>query len=499
METKQTPILSDEDRAKLADQISKDILEAKKRGEDPNLDSMIKEKIDLEYKAASQRFNEAAAERAASERTAGMFDLEESYQKAIQEGENNLENPFSFKGKMVSTERELKVYNSDKDVDLIRQAQELNDQLYILGTVLADKHKCTYAQAIVQSKFFARVRERYQKDADLQKALNTGTTAQGLELIPTGMSGRIIERINLRLGIASLFEQVPMPTNPYKLPVDTGDASAYLITEVTTDTPTLASNAIKATTPATGNFSFDAVGIGNRVRMSYDITEDAILNLTDYISRKIVEGQDIGVENAIINGDTTATHMDSDTTAATDPRKAWKGLRYYGINANAGGVDFGNADPSLSLLGSIMLEAGQYSAFPQQCVWIPSPKTYTKMRIADIGVQTVKDYGPQAVVLTGELGQWNGAPIIPSNYQRENLNASGVYDGATTDRGAILYVFRPGFMMGVRRGVLLESARDIENQQSIIVASRRLHFKSPWDPTSASYPFSTIGYNVKTV
>jgi len=49
-------------------------------------------------------------------------------------------------------------------------------------------------------------------------------------------------------------------------------------------------------------------------------------------------------------------------------------------------------------------------------------------------VRTVDKYGQFATVLNGELGKIDGIPVIVSEKIRENLNASGVYDGTTTTK-----------------------------------------------------------------
>jgi hypothetical protein len=68
--------------------------------------------------------------------------------------------------------------------------------------------------------------------------------------------------------------------------------------------------------------------------------------------------------------------------------------------------------------------------------WIASIASYYKM-LGLTEVLTLQNYGPQATVLQGELGKFDSIPIIVSEYQRQDLNASGVYDGVTKTKTAL--------------------------------------------------------------
>jgi hypothetical protein len=80
--------------------------------------------------------------------------------------------------------------------------------------------------------------------------------------------------------------------------------------------------------------------------------------------------------------------------------------------------------------------------------------------------------------------------VIVSDYVREDLNASGVYDGATTNRTLALTVNRRAFVVGQRRGItvatngyLLRDTTVVEEphaeaDQRIIKATMRLAFAS---------------------
>ena len=163
----------------------------------------------------------------------------------------------------------------------------------------------------------------------LRKAMDTATSEEGLEWIPTGFSSELIRKVKLALKVAALSRRIVMPTNPFKLPIDGADAVAYLTAESTSDTATK----ITASTPGTNNVTFDAVKLACRVLVSTELEEDSVVAILPLLRDKIVQALAEAQENATINGDTDGTHMDSDVTAATDVRKAWDGYRKLALGS----------------------------------------------------------------------------------------------------------------------------------------------------------------------
>jgi len=54
---------------------------------------------------------------------------------------------------------------------------------------------------------------------------------------------------------------------------------------------------------------------------------------------------------------------------------------------------------------------------------------------------------------------------------REDLNASGHYDGLTKTKTALFLVNRRAFVLGDRRRITLETQKNISNQQVTLVAN----------------------------
>ena len=70
-------------------------------------------------------------------------------------------------------------------------------------------------------------------------------------------------------------------------------------------------------------------------------------------------------------------------------------------------------------------------------------------------------YGPSATILSGQLASVMGMPIIPSRFVTADLNASGVYDNVTKTQTGFLIFNRNSYIQYLRRGILVESDKNI--------------------------------------
>lgn len=345
--------------------------------------------------------------------------------------------------------------------------QRWNDDVYLLSSILK-QHPSTL-----------RIWEKFAPAfSELRKAMDAATAAEGLEWIPTDFSMDLIDRVRLARKIAALFPEIRMPTDPYKLPGVKTDARAYLVSEQTADGPHSTST-FTASTPATRNVTLDAVKLGARIDFSTELVEDSIIPVLDFVKNQLAIALAEALEDALINGDTTSPHMDADVTASADARKAWKGLRKLAQDANQVSL----STFSLANLRAMRAKMGKYGTDPSKLVYICSAKGYIKFLGVD-EVITMEKYGPNATVLTGELGKIDGVSIIVSELVRDDLNAVGVNDATTNSKGEVLLAYVPGFIMGEKRKVTVKSFEDVQNDKTAIVASWRGDFKSLYDETT---------------
>jgi len=341
--------------------------------------------------------------------------------------------------------------------------QKRADDLFIVSKVLGIDPR--------QSKLYKDFQEPV---SELRKAMTTATTGGGAEWIPTGFSADLIGKVEMALKVAALHPRVKMPTDPFKVPALTGFSTAKLGGTEGSASPT-------ASALTTSNVVLNAVKLITYVGLSYELEEDSIIAVLPLIKDDIVKALARAQDNAAINGDTSASHMDSDVTDAEDVRKAWNGYRDLVISAAK--VDCAGAI-SDTKLRAVRKAMGKYGVDQNELAWVVGISGYNQM-LGLSEVITVDKYGPNATVLTGELAKFDGIPVVVSEYVREDLNATGVYDDTTKTKTIVLLVRKDGFFFGDRRDVLIETDRNIKVQTTDLVASQRVAFMPRLPSTDA--------------
>ncbi len=319
------------------------------------------------------------------------------------------------------------------------------------------------------------------------RAMDTQTAGEGQEFVPTAFSPELIRRVALQRKVAALFRNIQMPTPTYTLPVEGGDPTAYFVPENTADTGQVA---VPPSNAGSALVTFTAKKISALVRLSDELDQDSIVPAIPYIQEKLLVGIAKGEELAFINGDTAATHMDANVTASTDVRKSVNGLRKKGL-ANAAKVDM--ATFNTGNLRAIREGLGVYGVDPADLVWITSTRGLYKM-MGNADVLTNDKFGPNATLLTGQLGNFDGIPIVVSEAVPTNLAATGVNTATgPNDRTVIILAHRSAFLRGDRLQVTLEQDRDITFGQTTLVSRERIDFQGAYAATETPV---NIGFNV---
>ncbi len=408
--------------------------------------------------------------------------------EVIRRGEFAIEPDNSFKGRYsmrellyMPTQRTPEQiinnqYPNDDFHAAITQLQEWNDRIYILSVALKVPPQSLRSYTIFQDIF---------NQSPLKRALDTQTASEGLEFIPTGFSSRLTERYLLELKLATLFDVIEMPTSPFKSPYGKSGATGYYVSEAIADSSTK----IKASTAGTGNVTFTARGFATRGLVSEEATEDSIVPMIPFMERDYSLAIAEAVETAIFNGDrTTSGHMDT-ISDVEDARYAFDGLRYKTQSGEK--VSFSDGNPTHALMNDIRQQMGKFAADPTKMAYIMSINAQLKLQ-EDGDVKTMEKFGALATVLRGELGKLDNIPIIVSEKSLDTYDSTGV--GTSGDRGVIQAVFRPGFAVGQRKGMVLKWKEDIETGQMILVIRLRADFQSLYDHTANAVVAQ--GYNV---
>ena len=376
------------------------------------------------------------------------------------------------------------IHKSDawKTDDRVRRLMDYNDIIYLTSKMLGVPPEAT--------KLY---QQRRDEISELGKALNAGTATEGSDWVPTDLSAQVIDLIALKQVVANLFQEIPMPTNPFQIPRKTGRSTAYYVNEATTDNP----NLFRASQMTTGVMTLTAQKFAVRVNVSDELTEDAVVAMLPLIREDIAQAISRAWEQALVDGDNAATHQDSDVTSVDDTRKAFDGLRLL-TNASAkldvdeDGVGTLDIEDFRTVRGLMVNAAGDavYAANPSELAWLTSVKGSLHIMNKLKDYVTTLDKFPEPTIVKGTIAKFDGIDLFTPEQYRTNLNAAGVYDGSTTDQTSILCVYKPGFVIGTRRALKIESDRVIGADQNIMVATTRRDFQARY--TTSDYAVSQL-------
>lgn len=350
----------------------------------------------------------------------------------------------------------------------IEALQDRADELQILSAVMGEPGRPADPRGL---DFYGR-----EYVPALQAALDSTTAAEGDEWVPTVLSNRLIGRINLPLKVAALFELIPMTSQPFELPaVGVSRVRTGIHTEQTADS---GQTKFKAITPGTRKVTLTAFTFAGRMLVSKVAEEDAIVAMLPWMQSELLDFMAADIEDAIINGDTTATHFDTGVTDADDVRRYWNGLRDIAINGQTG-TDVSGGDTKLAVanLRANRKLMGKYGADPSKLAHIVSVRGGIDL-LDDASVVTIDKFGPQATIMAGQLGSVDGSPVIASEYVSDFQNASGVFDNSTTTQTSAITVHRGGFIRGQRRDMTVQTLHELyaEADQDALIASLRQAF-----------------------
>ena len=314
--------------------------------------------------------------------------------------------------------------------------------------------------------------------AAARKALTSTGSTSGDEWVPTFASAELWRDTHLATQIASLIRRVDMPTNPYDLPTQTADATfRYASSENT---------AVTASNFTTNKATLTAVKIQAEVDFSGEVTEDSIVPIAAAIRADLVRRGAQTIDDLIVHGDTETAgtgNVNSDNGAPTAGSfyLALNGLRKFAVVTNSGQTSNVAGALASSSFNTIRALLGKYGARASDLAIVTGTSTYLAMNtIAE--VITPDKYGANATVLTGELARYFNIPVFLSESIAgatwDKVEADGKSNTTAGTLGWLVLFNRNHWIAGFRRGFQIESYRDIQKDQNILVASFRMGLTS---------------------
>jgi len=324
--------------------------------------------------------------------------------------------------------------------------------------------------------------------AGILKAFNVTDFASW---IPETHGRFYFEEYEIASVIPDLFDQMPMDSATMEIK----GALGYLFGLLETDVATFGAQSNTAA-------EYIVTSRNNVVHtnISEDLNQDSAPAIIDKLRKEVVAGIQRSEERAIINGDTTGTHMDADVTAATDFRKAFKGLRKLALENSANGsvVDHGGDSPSKLLFENMFNAMGRFTDDVSDLHWV-LPVTVANAVITGAIPElfTAFAFGGPASNRTGVMPPIFGVEGSKSQWSREDLHATGVYTIAAQTTCAPLLVKKSRFSRFLRAPVRVWAAPSLPSSDLMLMTAKKRH-SFAGVPQTADEVSVVVAINVET-
>ena len=333
-------------------------------------------------------------------------------------------------------------------------------------------------------------------EESVAKAMDSVTAGAGDELVPQEEARQLWADVNAETAVASLFETVTMPTNPFDVPLQLGDVNWY---------PGAASAAPASTDLKTAKQTLTAYELVGMVPWAYELDEDAVVAMMTEVRSTLIRNAAQVLDDVLINADASTTgnvNYDGGTLAASTEGSAhylvgFDGLVHQPLVDNTAMANNFNAAPSADMFNKLRRMMGKYGLRPSELAFITDVATYIGLQTLD-AFQTLDKLGPRATLLTGQLGAVEGVPVIVSE-QLQTADADGkvTSGGNSAPAGRLLLVNRTQWRKGFKRELLIETDRDVRKRQNVMVVSMRVAFAERTGSRSAA-KHTALHYNVKS-
>ena len=309
----------------------------------------------------------------------------------------------------------------------------------------------------------------------VQKAMDSTTAGAGDELVSQEEARQLWADVNVETAVASLFETVTMPTNPFDIPLQLGDVNWY---------PGTANLATTSTDLATAKQTLTAHELVGMVPWAYELDEDAVIAMMAEVRATLLRNAAQVLDDVVLNADTSTTgnlNHDGATLSTSTAGKAqylvgFDGLMHQPLVDNTALRNNHNAAVSADMFNEIRRKLGKYGLRPSEMAFVTDVNTFIAAQSIE-QFQTVDKLGPHATLLTGQLGSVEGIPVIVSEQMAlADTDGKVTAAGNATDTGRLLVVNRTQWRKGFKRELVVETERDIQKRQNVMVVSMRVAF-----------------------
>jgi len=319
----------------------------------------------------------------------------------------------------------------------------------------------------------------------INKAFND-QAGSGSEFIPDEFVSDLYQSFQQRGNIRALLQTVEVDRQTILIPRMDRGSRPYIKSQIVSNDPAL----YQASDIASAQKTINIVGLASRIIVDDAAAEDAAFAMTSLLSSTLSQDIEDAYEDACINGHTAGTQDDlanwnirerwGSTPAlgtSADHRRLFDGMRRLALDTKNSKVDVGGTAASFNDIISGLGQMGEYGVADKVIIVSPEVMVSSIMNMSE--TKTLDVFGPQASVLQGQIASVLGMPIIMSRFLSSDLNAAGKYDNVTKTRSGMLIFARDSYYQYLRRGITVESQKDVRNGGIEIVATLRSTMTSP--------------------
>lgn len=427
-------------------------------------------------------------------------------------------------GSVIEKQSEEKIKHNDEEHNDSRLAEELAElkgqmkayreqiQSYTDSKMVYQENtrrNTQFSQKDLSNAYFvAKALRRNPTDTKMGMRMKDVVAGNSVDAFENAFSTNVYEEMRQQLVVAPLFNRIEVNARQFSVPVadeDTDDAIAQFESGTyTTDTnnsvPATNQNVIKSVELTPHKFMV-------KTHIAKDEEEDTILPLVDFLraaaTRRLARFTDkvlLRGTGAITGFDATESMSAGSTTGVGGVGSPIKGVINHaaavgGLNLYRGvgltGATANTAKANAATVASARAAMGKYGlALGENLVMLTSVEGYNSF-VTEDDFQTVDKFGAQATYLTGSLGAIYGIPLYISEFMDS-------VSGTANNRVLATMIYKPGFLIGERRSMEIESEYLPERQVTAMYMSTRYDMKALTTESSAALS-TTYSYAVNVL
>ena len=385
---------------------------------------------------------------------------------------------------MEDVQKELNARNSDMEETLAKYKKELEEKSDEIAKmrdskrVFADRAEKSdiskWGQDFLTAHMLGVMTRKgwdtsYGRDIQEKAGIDYATNAGDID---QEVSSLIEKEIQNELRVAQLFREIPVNGGATVLPISVDVEPATFSASAQTS-GTLENRGASNSTYRPKQVILNAYRLISSTFMDNDVDEQVLINLMPMLIEGVARAHGRAVENAILNGNSSAP----------------AGLADFAAAATLSGTDNMDISDGDLLTAANLLTArkamGKYGLNPSDVTYIVSSASYYDL-LSDSAFQTLDEVGSDlAVRITGTIGAVFGSAVVVSEeFPADNTNGNM----------AAVAVYPRNYVIPRLRGVTVEQDYEVMNQRRVIVATQSLGFEEIVAGASADQPSVRINF-----